>query len=72
MIIPQFPHRRANTELILRPEYIHPALNRKARRKHLKIKIKHYHHVTPTGDIYEKAADGDTKVKDARYGGKFR
>lgn len=72
MIITQFPHRTVETVLILRPEYIHPALNRKARRKHLKIKVRPYIHVAKNGKIYEKLGEqGDKVIKNKNYDGKF-
>lgn len=67
----RLPRKIQETSLILTPEFNHPSKNRKQRREHLKIKMKHYNHVAKNGKIYEKAKDGDKVIKNNAYGGKF-
>lgn len=68
----RLPRKIPETSLILTPEYIHPALNRKARRKHLRIKVRPYIHVAKNGKIYEKLGEhGDKVIKNKNYDGKF-
>jgi hypothetical protein len=63
------------TSLILKPEYIHPALNRKARRRRIRVAhpndSKFVHKAG--GKLYEKGVRrGEDKViKNDAYGGKF-
>lgn len=65
------------TQLLFKPEYIHPSLNRKSRRK--RVIIVHpndskYIHKAANGKLYEKATKGgdDKILKDDRYGGRFK